>query len=485
VLVGVSGSGKSTWAAQRYARAEIVSSDALRGVVGFGEADISASDDALSILDQIVVARLGRRLTTVVDSTALDADRRLRWLGYARAAGLPAHLVLVDTPAPLARARNAARDRQVPAAVITDQLGRYAEVQQEIRAEGWDEISTVAAELIDPAPPPAPAPAPRPAPEPVGSEPGRLSFVLQLSRFGWPEDDPSEWLRAMAEATAAAGFDGIALMDHLIQIPQVGRAWEPIPEPWVTLGLLAGLGLGLRLGTLVTPVGFRPPGVTAKAAATLDVLSGGRAFLGVGAGWWAREHAAFGLDFPTAGQRLDALDRGVETIRALWSPGTKPYVGDGVELPETTCYPRPTADIPIIVGGSGERRTLRIAAARGDACNLPSQPDVLGHKISVVRGHCRDLGRDPAELAITVLDVTAVGRDRDEVGELVARLHGRTDAARWAARHQVGTVADQVSRYAALADRGVSTAFVALPQLRGPDDLAAFAPVVDALRATG
>ena len=94
-------------------------------------------------------------------------------------------------------------------------------------------------------------------------------------------------------------------MDHLIQIPQVDRAWSPIPEPWVTLGALAGLGTGLELGTLVTPVTFRAPGITAKAAATLDALTGGRAFVGVGAGWWEREHAAYGLPFPPARERLD------------------------------------------------------------------------------------------------------------------------------------------------------------------------------------
>jgi alkanesulfonate monooxygenase SsuD/methylene tetrahydromethanopterin reductase-like flavin-dependent oxidoreductase (luciferase family) len=144
--------------------------------------------------------------------------------------------------------------------------------------------------------------------------------------------------------------------------PQAGRDWEPIPEPWVTLGMLAGLAPGLRLGTLVTPVTFRAPGILAKTVATLDVLTGGRAFCGIGAGWWDREHAAFGLPFPPAGARLDQLEAAIETLRALWAPGTKPYQGERISLPETTCYPRPVSAVPIIVGGSGERRTLRIAA---------------------------------------------------------------------------------------------------------------------------
>ena len=159
----------------------------------------------------------------------------------------------------------------------------------------------------------------------------------------------------MARAAAEAGLQGIALMDHLIQIPQVGRAWEPIPEPWVTLGMLAGLEPGLRLGTLVTPVTFRAPGILAKTVATLDVLSGGRSFCGIGAGWWAREHAGFGLPFPPARTRFDELESDIETLRALWQPGTRPYRSERVWLPETTCYPRPVSRIPVIVGGGGAR----------------------------------------------------------------------------------------------------------------------------------
>ena len=137
-------------------------------------------------------------------------------------------------------------------------------------------------------------------------------MILQLSRFPWGTD-PAGWLREIAVTADQVGFAGIAVMDHLIQIPQVDRAWEPIPEPWVTLGLLAGLDTDLRLGTLVSPVTLRPAGVIAKTAATLDVLSGGRAFCGLGAGWWEREHAAYGIDFPPPRDRLDRLETTIET----------------------------------------------------------------------------------------------------------------------------------------------------------------------------
>jgi alkanesulfonate monooxygenase SsuD/methylene tetrahydromethanopterin reductase-like flavin-dependent oxidoreductase (luciferase family) len=331
--------------------------------------------------------------------------------------------------------------------------------------EGWD-VVLVVTEHGAPS-----SRAPRPEPPSRSADPGTgLDVVLQVSRFPWGED-PAAWLRDVALAADAAGLAGIALMDHLIQIPQVGTAWEPIPEPWVTLGLLAALPTRLRLGTLVTPVTFRPPGVTAKAAATLDVLTGGRAFVGVGAGWWEREHRGFGLPFPAAAARLDALEAGIETMRALWAPGTKAYDGTHVALPETTSYPRPVHDIPVVVGGNGERRTLRIAARLGDACNVPSHLDTLGRKVAVLRRHCEEVGRDPDEVAVTVLDVPVVGTDREDAWQRVERLRGRTAAATYASRHHAATAAEHRDRYQRLAERGVSTAFVSLPDLQGPEDV--------------
>src|SRR5258705_3735854 len=178
-----------------------------------------------------------------------------------------------------------------------------------------------------------------------------MGLVLQLSRFPWDEDPagPARWLAAVARAAAEAGLQGIALMDHLIQIPQVGRAWEPIPEPWVTLGMLAGLEPGLRLGTLVTPVTFRAPGILAKTVATLDVLSGGRSFCGIGAGWWPREHAGFGLPFPPARARLDELEPAIETLRALWRPRTRADPRERGQPPGTTCHPWRVSRVPVLL----------------------------------------------------------------------------------------------------------------------------------------
>lgn len=478
VLVGASGAGKSVWAAEHYRTDEVVSSDRLRALVGSGEHDLDASADAFALLDQIVAARLRRGLTAVVDTLGLDPTRRISYLALARSSGMPAVAVLVDTDPVECRRRNRARDRPVPATALEGQLRRMRKAAEEIPGEGWDLVTTARQAQ----PEASHAPGARMAARQQRRRPVRMGLVLQLSRFPWGEDPagPAHWLAAVARAAAEAGLQGIALMDHLIQIPQVGRAWEPIPEPWVTLGMLAGLEPGLRLGTLVTPVTFRAPGILAKTVATLDVLSGGRSFCGIGAGWWAREHAGFGLPFPSAAARLDELEAAIETLRALWQPGTREYRGERVQLPETTCYPRPVSPIPVIVGGGGEKRTLAIAARLGDGCNLPSDFSTLDRKLGLLRQHCAQAGRDPAQVEVTVLDIPVIGRDRSEAAAMVEKLRGRTTAAAFAQRHHAGTVDEHIGRYRLLADRGVQTVFVSLPQLTAPEDVLRLTPLAAA-----
>lgn len=490
MLVGPSGAGKSTWAAQHYRQQEVVSSDALRAVVGSGEFDLDASADAFALLHQVVAARARRGLTVVVDTLGLDPDLRDRLREQGRTAGLPCVAVLFETTPAVCRARNAQRDRPVPAAVLGRQLATFGRVREALADEGWDAVRIVTDTSAPARPGAAGATAPAASTgaestgaESTGPESGAgagdlgLEVVIQVSRFPWGAD-PAGWLRSVALAADHFGFSGIALMDHLIQIPQVDRAWEPIPEPWVTLGMLAGLDTNLRLGTLVSPVTFRAPGIIAKTVATLDVLSGGRAFVGLGAGWWEREHLAFGLPFPPPAERLDQLEASIETIRALWGKGTKAHEGRRVTLPETTAYPRPVGQPQIIVGGAGERRTLRIAAELADACNLPSDLPTLERKLSVLRRHCERAGRDPGEVAVTVLDLPVVGTDRDDTWRRVELLRGRTPAATFASRHHAGEAAQHHERLLTLAQRGVRTVFVGLPDLDGPQDVERLAGVL-------
>ncbi|HEU4909540.1 MAG TPA: LLM class flavin-dependent oxidoreductase, partial [Propionibacteriaceae bacterium] len=476
VLAGAAGSGKSTWAAERFRTAEVVSSDALRAAVGSGPSDLDASVEAFVILDQIIAARAKRSLMTVIDTLGLDPVRRTEYLRLARAAGLPAVLVIMNTAATLCRERNRLRDRPVPAPVLTEQLRRINRLVESATEEGWDQILIIDQDLA------ASASSDEVVADHDHGPESRPRLMLQISRFPWGEEDPRGWLCDVALRAEEIGFSGLALMDHLIQIPQVDRAWEPIPEPWVTLGMIAGLDTKLQLGTLVSPVTFREPGIIAKTAATLDVLCNGRAFCGLGAGWWLREHQAYGLDFPTDRERLDQLSACIETLRALWAPGTKAYHGRYVHLPETTCYPRPVSDLPIIVGGSGERRTLRIVAEQADGCNLPSDQTVLQTKINSLHRHCVAVGRDPTTVQITVLDLPVIGTDREDVAVRVERLRGRLPAAVYAARHHAAPALDHVQRYLELADLGVHTIFIALPDLTGADDLARCGPLLAALR---
>ena len=237
VLVGASGSGKSTWAASRYRAAEVVSSDALRGVVGSGEHDLDASVDAFALLEQVVAARLGRGLTTVVDTLGTDAARRRGWLDAARRRRPPGRRRRPRHPCgrmPFAQ-RRPRPPGPGPRPHEPARLGRR-DGRDLLEAEGWQVVRVAP----DPPGPGDAGPRSRPSPPPLPTASGLRGVVLQLSRFP-AEGDLLAWLRDMAGAAEEAGLAGLALMDHLIQIPQVGRAWDPIPEPWVTLGALAAV----------------------------------------------------------------------------------------------------------------------------------------------------------------------------------------------------------------------------------------------------
>jgi len=472
VLVGPAGSGKTTWAKRRYAGNEIVSSDALRAVVGSGEADLDASKDAFAVLDTVVAARLRRGLTTVVDTLGLDADRRAKLVQAGRAAGLPVVAVRFTTGLDLCRTRNRLRARPVPAPVLKAQFQRSAAAQ----LAGFDLVIEVDGASDRDGEPTAPAASAGISARASVLQPA-LRFVLQISAFPWGQN-PRTWLREVAQQAESVGFSAIAVMDHLLQIPQVGRAWDPIPEAYVTLGFLAGVTEHIELGALVTPVTFRSAPLLAKILASLDVVSGGRAFCGLGAGWYQREHAAYAIDFPPDKARLDQLESTIGTLRAFWGPGTKPFGG----LPETTCYPRPSS-IPIIVGGGGERRTLEIAARLGDGCNVSSALPVLDRKLEVLRGHASAAGRSLADFQVTVLDLPIVGTSPDDVARLIEAHRGRTSAKAYAAAHHPGTVNAHIARYQQLADRGVHTVFVSFPDLTGPAEIDRFAPVLQAFRA--
>jgi alkanesulfonate monooxygenase SsuD/methylene tetrahydromethanopterin reductase-like flavin-dependent oxidoreductase (luciferase family)/predicted kinase len=477
VLAGPVASGKSTWAAEHFPPDAVVSSDRLRALVGSGEDDIAASADAFDLLDEIVARRTARGLTSVVDTTGLDAGQRAAWLRVAREHGLACVAVTFDTPAAVCRARNRARDHPVPAAVLTAQLKAWPAVRDALAGEGFDEVlapepvRVVPRAFLESA-----AAAARQRDSPVG-----LRFALHIGEFRGGAAGLRHRLRDIAVAAEAAGFDTIYVMDHFRQIPQLGRAWEDFPESFTTLAWLAACTERVRLGTLVTAVTHRNVGHLAKIVATLDVLSGGRAICGLGLGWFEAEHRAYGFDFPPRAQRYALLEDALAALPVLWGPGGKPFRGRALDLPDTSGYPRPLQEqVPIVLGGGGERRTLPLAARYADVANVLGDLPSVARKAAVLREQCARTGRD---VELSHLTTALVGRDPTEVAALVEAHRPRaTDAGRYAQQVHAGTVADHVGRFRELAEIGVAEVAVRLPDLRDPAPVARMAEVIAAFR---
>ncbi len=469
VLVGPSGSGKSTWAAAWFAPGRVVSGDGMRALVGEGEHDQRAGTDAFAVLDLVVDRRLKRGLLTVVDTLGLDRDRRRAYVALARRHGRPVVAVAFDDVSPAdCRTRNAARPgRPVPAKVLSAQLARWPAVLDELADDGFDTIHRPGpVRVVDHQLVGAPEAARRQQEDPLP-----LDFGLQIATFGGPGGAPAigPRLAAVARAAEEVGFTGLWVMDHFVQIPQVGRRWDEMLDSWTTLGFLAGVTSRVTLGPMVTGVTYRNVAHLAKIAATLDVLSGGRAVCGLGAAWFEDEHKAYGFDFPPVRQRFRLLEDALQLLPIMWGPGAPAFKGQAIEVPEAICYPRPIQErIPILVGGSGEKRTLRLVARYADACNLFGDAATVRHKLDVLHRHCADVGRDPSEIRVTHLSSAHVVAD-DEPPESVP------------VRALVGTVEEHVGRFRGLAEAGVQTAIVRFPAL----DVAAverFAPVIAAFR---
>ncbi len=218
--------------------------------------------------------------------------------------------------------------------------------------------------------------------------------------------DPATLGQTLADAAKAAEQGGATLFtlaDHFFQMENVGRADDPFLEGYTSLGFLAGQTTRIDLSLLVTGVTYRYPGMLAKAVTTLDVLSQGRSMLGLGAAWYEREHAALGIPYPPVSARFEMLEETLQICRQMWSENNGPYNGKHYQLTETICEPQPIRRPPILIGGSGEKKTLRLVAQYADIWNSTvSDVDELRHKIDVLHRHCDTVGRDPAEIRKTV-----------------------------------------------------------------------------------
>lgn len=236
-----------------------------------------------------------------------------------------------------------------------------------------------------------------------------MRIGLQIPSFTWADSPDSlrPKLAAIARRAEDAGFHSVWVMDHFFQIPLVGPAEQEMLEGYSALSYLAAVTERVKLGTLVTGVTYRHPGVLAKTVTTLDVLSGGRAYLGIGAAWFDREHHGLGVPFPPLGERFERLEEALQIVQQFWSGKAAPFDGRHYKLAETLNSPpavsRPHP--PILIGGMGERKTLRLVAKYADACNLFAFAGVaeLARKLDVLREHCAREGRRYDDIEKTTL----------------------------------------------------------------------------------
>jgi F420-dependent oxidoreductase-like protein len=230
-------------------------------------------------------------------------------------------------------------------------------------------------------------------------------------------------LSGAAQAAEEGGCAKFTVMDHWFQMEQFATARDPMLEGYTSLGFLAGRTERIALSVLVTGVTYRHPGLLAKIVTTLDVLSGGRAQLGIGAAWYEREHRALGVQFPPLAERFERLEETLQICLQMWSDDEGPFDGRHYQLAETICHPPPLQQPRprILVGGAGERKTLRLVAQYADACNIfAMDPATVAHKFEVLAGHCDRLGRDPATVEKTILAVGA--SPTDDVDGFLTRM---------------------------------------------------------------
>ncbi len=235
-----------------------------------------------------------------------------------------------------------------------------------------------------------------------------MKLGLQIPLFTWPGGARvlGTKLADIVRTADEAGYASIWVMDHHFQIEMVGRAEMDMLEAYTTLGFIAAHTSKARLGTMVTGVTYRHPGILAKQVTTLDVLSGGRAYLGIGAAWFEREHVGLGVPFPPLKERFQRLEEALQIAKQMWSDNDGPYNGKHYHLAETLNSPQVLTKPhpPILIGGAGEKKTLRLVAQYGDACNIfaPS-PSFVAHKLAVLQQHCKAVGRNYDDIEKTII----------------------------------------------------------------------------------
>lgn len=313
----------------------------------------------------------------------------------------------------------------------------------------------------------------------------RPFFSFHMPNFTFPgvsDDGLFERVVEMAEAAEAAGFDMLTVMDHFYQIAVVGREEEPMLEAYTTLGAIAARTKRLMLGTMVTGVTYRNPALLAKTVTTLDVISGGRAVLGIGAAWNESEHAGYGFEFPPIGRREDRLEEALAICKAMFTEERPSFQGANFSIERALNRPRPIrpGGPRILVGGGGERRTLKVAARYADITNWFGNFEEATGKLAVLDRHCETVGRDPAEILRTVtLSIVIAESERDKavvLEHIPAPVRGMAMAA------TLDEAAEVVHRYL---DAGFGGIMFRNTMMRAPEAVARAAELISSIRKEG
>ncbi len=261
-----------------------------------------------------------------------------------------------------------------------------------------------------------------------------MKIGLQIPKFDWPGGPTrlKTTLTDIAEAAEAAGVYSLWVMDHFFQLePHLGKAEDFMLEGYTALSYLAGKTEKARLGTLVTGVIYRHPGLLIKTVTNLDILSGGRAYLGIGAAWYEREARGLGFPFPPTKERFERLEETLQIAKQLWSGNRSPFQGKHYQLAEPTISPQPLSrpHPPILIGGVGEKKTLRLVAEYADACNLFGRlgPEELSRKLDVLKRHCDDVGRPYDEIERTALDTVHLAAGQMSPADVIDRCRELAD----------------------------------------------------------
>jgi F420-dependent oxidoreductase-like protein len=260
-----------------------------------------------------------------------------------------------------------------------------------------------------------------------------MRIGLQIPSFTWPggaaEIGPR--LAEIAKTADEAGFYSLWVMDHFFQIDMLGPPDDPMLESYGALSYLAGITRRAKLGTLVTGVTYRHPGILVKTVSTLDVLSGGRAYLGIGAAWNEREAVGLGAPFPPVKERFERLEETLQIVQRMWANNREPYQGQHYHLAEPINSPQPLSrpHPPILIGGMGENKTLRLVAQYADACNLFAffGNDALRQKLDALKRHCEALGRPYEEIERTALGTVHLAPEGMSVAQVIETCRGLAD----------------------------------------------------------